>query len=69
MKVKGGVWSGKRNVDTEIFGVVPIGGAIVHPCWWRLQPTKGNEVGDLLAHTNSLVQLHNLDGGTQVTPN
>ena len=22
---------GKRNVDTEIFGVVPIGGAIVHP--------------------------------------
>ena len=21
----------KRNVDTEIFGVVPIGGSIVHP--------------------------------------
>ena len=21
----------KRNVDTEIFGMVPIGGAIVHP--------------------------------------
>ena len=21
----------KRNVNTEIFGVVPIGGAIVHP--------------------------------------
>ena len=28
-----------------------------------------HEVGDLLAHTNSLVQLHNLDGGSQVTPN
>ena len=28
--------------DTEIFGVVPIGGAIVHPRGWRLQPTKGN---------------------------
>ena len=27
--------------DTEIFGVVLIGGAIVHPRWWRLQPTKG----------------------------
>src|SRR5215216_6253190 len=26
----------------EIFGVVPIGGAIVHPHRWRLQPTKGN---------------------------
>ena len=84
--------------DTEIFGVVPIGGAILHPRWWRLQPMKGNscaesmegsthegstkrqpclshhghrprrtcltwvdlhEVGDLLALTNSLVQLHN----------
>ena len=28
--------------DTDVFGVVPIGGAIVHPRWWRLQPTKGN---------------------------
>ena len=28
--------------DTEIFGMVLIGGAIVHPRWWRLQPTKGN---------------------------
>ena len=28
-----------------------------------------HEVGDLLARTNSLVQLHNLDGGSQVTPN
>ena len=28
--------------DMEFFGVVPIGGAIVHPCWWRLQPMKGN---------------------------
>ena len=28
-----------------------------------------HEVGDLLAHTNSLVQLHNLDGGFEVTPN
>ena len=28
-----------------------------------------HEVGDLLALTNSLVQLHNLDRGSQVTPN
>ena len=28
-----------------------------------------HEVGDLLALTNSLVQLHNIDGGSQVTPN
>ena len=28
-----------------------------------------HEVGDLLARTNSLVQLHNLVGGSQVTPN
>ena len=28
-----------------------------------------HEVGDLLALTNSLVQLHNLDEGSQVTPN
>ena len=93
--------------DTDVFVVVPIGGAIVHPRWWRLQPTEGNgcasprrapptkgprrsnlvyptmavaheglaslavdlhEVGDLLALTNSLVQLHNLVGGSQVTP-
>ena len=27
-----------------------------------------HEVGDLLALTNSLVQLHNLDRGSQVTP-
>ena len=27
------------------------------------------EVGDLLALTNSLVQLHNLVEGSQVTPN
>src|SRR6187401_1409134 len=93
--------------DTEIFGVVPIGGPIVHSRWWRHQPTKGNgcasprrapptkgprrsnlvhptmaiaheglaslalylhEVGDLLALTNYLVQLHNLVGGSQVTP-
>ena len=27
-----------------------------------------HKVGDLLALTNSLVQLHNLDGGSQVTP-
>ena len=98
----------KGNEDTKIFAMVPIGGAIVHPRWWRLQPTKGNgcaspwrappmkgprrsnlvyptmaiaheglaslrvdlhEVGDLLALTNFLVQLHNLDGGSQVTPN
>ena len=28
-----------------------------------------HKVGDLLALTNSLVQLHNLDRGSQVTPN
>ena len=28
-----------------------------------------HEVGNLLALTNSLVQLHNLVGGSQVTPN
>ena len=28
-----------------------------------------HEIGDLLALTNSLVQLHNLVGGSQVTPN
>ena len=28
-----------------------------------------HEVGDLLARTNSLVQLHNVDRGAQVTPN
>ena len=28
-----------------------------------------HEVGDLLARTTSFVQLHNLDGGSQVTPN
>ena len=28
-----------------------------------------HEVGDLLALTNSLVQPHNLDGGSHVTPN
>ena len=28
-----------------------------------------HEVGDLLALTNSLVQLYNLDEGSQVTPN
>ena len=28
-----------------------------------------HEVGDLLALTNSLVQLHNLVGGSQATPN
>ena len=27
-----------------------------------------HEVGELLALTNSLLQLHNLDGGSQVTP-
>ena len=28
-----------------------------------------DQVGDLLALTNSLVQVHNLDGGSQMTPN
>ena len=93
--------------DTNVFVVVPIGGAIVHPRWWRIQPMKGNgyarsrrdppmegprrrnlvyptmavaheglaslavdlhEVGNLLARTKSLVQFHNLVGGSQVTP-
>ena len=106
--VKGRVLEDSNTIgDTDVFGMVPIGGAIVHPRWWRLQPTKGNgcasprrapptkgprrsnlvyptmaiaheglaslavdlhEVGDLLALTNSLVQLHNLVGGSQVTP-
>ena len=108
-KVKGRVLEDSNAIgDTNVFGMVPIGGAIVHPRWWRLQPTHGNgcasprrapptkgprrsnlvyptmaiahtglaslavdlhEVGDLLALTNSLVQLHNLVGGSQVTPN
>ena len=40
-----------------------------HP--WRTCLTRVDlhEVGDLLARTNFLVQLHNLDGGSQVTPN
>ena len=85
--------------DMNVFVVVLIGGAIIHPRRWRLQPTKGNgcvsprrapptkgpqrsnlvysitaiaheglaslaidlhEVGDLLALTNSLVQLHKI---------
>ena len=35
---------GRSNaiVDTMIFPVVPIGGAIVHPRLWSLQPTEGN---------------------------
>jgi len=105
--VKGRVLEDSNGIgDTDVFGVVPIGGAIVHPRWWRLHPMKDNgcaspwrdsthegstkkqpclshhghrpqsltwvdlhKVGDLLAPTNSLVQLHNLDGGSQVTPN
>ena len=39
--------------------------AIAHECLTRVDL---HEVGDLLARTNSLVQLHNLDGGSQVTP-
>ena len=106
--VKGRVLEDSNAIgDTDVFGVVWIGGAILHPCWWRLQPMKGNgrasprrapptkgprrsnlvyptmaiaheglaslavdlhEVGDLVALTNSLVQLHNLVGGSQVTP-
>ena len=106
--VKGRVWRDQTQLETRMFfPVVRIGGAILHPRWWRLQPTKGNgcasprgdpptkcprrrnlvyptmavaheglaslavdlhEVGDLLALTNSLVQLHNLVGGSQVTP-
>ena len=42
-KVKGWDWSVQTQLETQMFfGVVPIGGAIVHPRWWRLQPTKGN---------------------------
>ena len=106
--VKGRVLENSNAIgDTDVFVMVPIGGAIVHPRWWRLQPTEGNgcasprrappmkgpwrsnlvysimavaheglaslavdlhEVGNLLALTNSLVQLHNLVGGSQVTP-
>ena len=106
--VKGRVFEDSNAIgDTNVFVMVPIGGAIVHPRWWRLQPMKGNgctsprrapptkgpwrsnlvyptmvvahegiaslavdlhKVGDLLALTNSLVQLHNLVGGSQVTP-
>ena len=35
---------GRSNavVDTKIFPVVPIGGAIVHPRLWSLQPMEGN---------------------------
>ena len=107
--VKGRVLEDSNAVgDTDVFGMVPIGGTIVHPPWWRLQPTKGNgcasprrapptkgprrsnlvyptmaiaheglaslavdlhKVGDLsLPLQNSLVQLHNLVGGSQVTP-
>ena len=29
-------------VDTKIFALVPIGGAIVRPRLWSLQPTEGN---------------------------
>ena len=100
--------AGNASVGTDVFVMVPIGVAIVHPSLWRLQPTKGNgcvspwrapptkgpqrsnlvyptmaiahkglaslavdlhKVGNLLALTNSLVQLHNLDTGSQVTPN
>ena len=42
MEVK--VKRGESNAidDTNIFSVVPIGGAIVRPRLWRLQPTEGN---------------------------
>ena len=36
---------------------------------WPSSRVDLHEVGDLLARTDSLVQLHNLDGGSQVTPN
>ena len=95
-KVRGWVWSVQTQLETQRFLAWFQYGAIVHPRWWRLKPTKGNgcasprrapptkgprrsnivyptmavthEVGDLLALTNSLVQLHNLDGVSQVTP-
>src|SRR3954466_11596157 len=40
-----------------------------HPRRTCLTRVDLHEVGDDLARTNSLVQLHNLDGGSQVTPN
>ena len=40
-----------------------------HPRRTCLARVDLHEVGDLLDRTNSLVQLHNLDGGSQVTPN
>ena len=42
MKVNGGVWREQTQCRHGDFGVVLIGGAIVHPRWWRLQPMKGN---------------------------
>ena len=40
-----------------------------HPGRTCLTRVDLHEVGDLLARTNSLVQLHNLDGSSKVTPN
>jgi len=40
-----------------------------HPQRTCLTRVDLHEVGDLLARTNSLVQLHNLVEGSQVTPN
>ena len=99
MESKGVEYGRSNAMKTRwIFGVVLIGGAIVRPRLWSLQPTEGNghesprrapstkgplsrnldysitafvheglaslwvdlhEVGDLLARTNFLVQLHN----------
>ena len=65
----------------KFFGVVPIGGAIIHPRWWRLQPTKGNVCaspwrapptkGQLRSNlvSQSLGSTPQYLGVSQVTPN
>jgi hypothetical protein len=39
-------WMGLECANAKetriIFGMIPIGGAIVRPRWWRLKPTEGN---------------------------
>ena len=42
MKVKVGRGESNTIDDMKIFPMVPIGGAIVRPRLWRLQPTEGN---------------------------
>ena len=58
--VKGWELEGANAMETrKFFGVVPIGGAIIHPC--RLQPTKGNGcVGPLRAPSTKDPRRSNL---------